>query len=346
MELMGWQVFGIGSLYGWVDRETGLRRFREGLYEVGRGNGKTTAAAGESGYMLMKDGEDGAEVVLLANSKEQAGIAFREVKAQFDSSPALRRRVRNRIEGVYYDKTRSWVRRMSSESKRKDGYSISFAFFDEIHEYENYDLINPIKRSHNKRRQPLDVYMTTKGQVLDGPLMDYHRLFSDAMEEGLVDPDVADTLFCLIYELDDDDDVEDSSLWIKANPSLGVTLKLENLERDWKRCRLVPQERADFINKQLNLFTNMEDGSYCSIDLINACNGTVTREELDGLPCYAGYDLSTTDDLTAVCLLYPLPDGRVYVDVHAWVTRYYVTEVDDGKTPFFTWQMMGLCDIV
>ena len=103
MTLMGWQCFIECNLYGWVHRETGLRRFREGLIIVGSGNGKSTMVAGNATFAACKDGERGADVYLLANSKDQAGIVFEECKGQIDNSPALASRFRTLRDGVYYD---------------------------------------------------------------------------------------------------------------------------------------------------------------------------------------------------------------------------------------------------
>lgn len=345
MELMTWEIFVIGSIYGWVHKETRLRRYREALIEIGRGNGKSTIISGLATYMLTKDGERGPEIYLLANSKEQAGVVYNEAKAQVERSPALARRLRPTQGGIYYDKVNGWIQRRASDSKRLDGLNTHFGVFDELHNALHYLLINVIKRSMNKRLQPLMAYITTKGQVLDGPLMDYHKLFSDAMVDGLVVPEVADTLFCYIAELDVDDDIDDPTCWIKANPSLGVLLQLDTLIRDWERSKLIPQERADFINKQLNLFTNMEDTSYVSIDVIDRCTGSVDEESLIGRPCYAGYDLSTREDLTSVLLLYPLDDGRVYVKQHSWATRAWVDQ-DNGHTPYAFWELIGSLTIV
>ena len=104
MELMGWQCFIECQMFGWVDRRTGLRRYREALIVVGTGNGKSTMMAGNATFLACKDGERGADIYLLANSKEQAGIVFGECKSQIQASPYLAPRFRTLRDGVYYDK--------------------------------------------------------------------------------------------------------------------------------------------------------------------------------------------------------------------------------------------------
>ena len=166
MVLMDWQCFIECNLFGWVDKETGLRRFQEALIVVGSGNGKSTMMAGNATFMACKDGEQGPEIYLLANSKDQAGIVFNECKAQIDASRFLAPRFRTLRDGVYYDKAHAVIRHRSSDSKRLDGLNPHGAIFDEIHEYRDFKLLNIIKKKTIKRKQPLIMYITTIPGIL------------------------------------------------------------------------------------------------------------------------------------------------------------------------------------
>ena len=345
MELLGWEIFVLCSIFGWVDKTTGYRRFREALVLVGRGNGKSTLMSGVATYMGTKDGERGADVYLLANSKEQASIVYDECRRQIIASPALRRRFRPNRDSLCYDATNSRIQHRASDSRRLDGLAPHCAIFDEIHGFTHWLLINVIRRGMLKRRQPLCMYITTMGQVLDGPLVDLYDIFGKALYEGLLSPDVADRLFFFGAELDKEDRIDDPAVWIKANPSLGVLLDPDDLKADWERCKGIPQQRADFVNKQLNLMTDMHDAAWATVEILDRCKDCIDETELVGLPTYAGYDLSTREDMTSVALLTPLADGRVAVRQHSWVTRAFV-ERDAGKTPYLHWQMSGWLDIV
>ena len=330
MELMGWQCFIECNLYGWVHRETGLRRFREALIIVGSGNGKSTMVAGNATFAACKDGERGADVYLLANSKDQAGIVFEECKAQIDNSPALASRFRTLRDGVYYDKMNARIRHRSSDSKRLDGLNPHLAIFDEIHEYRDFKLINIISRKTIKRTQPLILYITTMGNVIDGPLVYYYDQFTDAMN-GALKPEVADQMFAYIAELDPEDDIEDTRNWIKANPGIGYTLKLEELKEKWERNKLIPSERADFICKQLNIMVNADDMAYVQPEVLRRNRDHIDEETLLGRRCYGGFDLSSREDFTAAALEFPLDDGRIFVKLHSWVPqrkvhRWFVEE--------------------
>ncbi len=344
MELMGWQCFIECNLYGWVDRASGLRRFREALVLVGTGNGKSTMMAGNATFGACKDHERGADIYLLANSKEQAGIVFNEAKAQIDASPPLACRFRLLRDGLYYDKMNATIKHRSSDSNRLDGLNPHMGIFDEIHEYKTFDLINIIKRKTVKRKQPLILYITTMGKVLDGPLAYYYDLFTDAMMGKLV-PEVGDRMFAFICELDPTDDVEDTSKWIKANPGLGHTLQLKDLVTEWERCKYIPSERADFICKQLNIMVNADDVAFVQPEVIRRNKDTIPEESLLGRRCYGGFDLSNREDFTAAALEFPLDDGRCFVLLHSWVPQRKV-ELDQEKIDYYGLAMRGYLTIV
>lgn len=344
MELMPWQCFIECNLYGWVDKSTGLRRFREGLVLVGTGNGKSTMMAGNATFGACKDGERGADVYLLANSKEQAGIVFNECKAQIEASRFLAPRFRTLRDGVYYDKMNATIKHRSSDSQRLDGLNPHMAIFDEIHEYRDFKLLNIIKRKTVKRRQPLTLYITTMGNVLDGPLAYYYDLFTDAMM-GKLAPDVGDRMFAFICELDSTDDIENPETWIKANPGMGKTLHLDELIKQWERCKHIPSERADFICKQLNIMVNADDMAFVQPEVIRRNKDTIPEDSLLGRRCYGGFDLSNREDFTAAALEFPLDDGRIFVLLHSWVPQRKV-EFDQEKIDYYGLAMKGYLTIV
>ena len=344
MTLMPWQCFCEGNMFGWVDKETRLRRFREALILGGRGIGKTTLIAGNATYGASKDGERGADVFLLANAKDQAKIGFEECFKQIKASPALRSRFRLTREGIFYDATNSTIKARASDSSTLDGLNPYLAIFDEIHEYKVWKLIDVVRRGMIKRTQPLTIYITTMGTVLDGVLTQLYALFSDALEEGILPASVADRLFAYICEMDPGDDLDDNDLWIKANPSMDVLQNREELEREWERAKLVPQNKADFITKQLCVTVDSSEAAYLPVEILDRNRDTIDMEQLLGRMCYGGYDLSSREDFTAAVLLFPLDDGRWFVLHHSWTTRRKA-ELDNEKIDYNHFAMLGLLTI-
>ena len=320
MELLPWQHFVEANMYGWLSKKTGLRRFREAIIIVGQGNGKSTMIAGNAAYGLTKDGERGAEIYCLANSREQARIIFNECSSQVANSPILSRHIRLTKQGMFYDRTNSKFQPLASDSKNLDGRNVHMGVFDEIQEYRDYKLINVIKGKTKKRKQPLVIYITTLGTVIDGPLMDFYVLGGSILDgAGAISQRAADRTFVYIDEIDEDDDPTDPACWCKANPSLGTLLDMEDLLDEWERVKTIPAERSNFINKQLNVFTLVDELSFLDVRTIQKNNKEIDMEQLQGARCYGGFDLSETEDFTAACLEFPLPDNEFFVLEHSWV---------------------------
>lgn len=340
LELQPWQHFVIGSLYGWVHMNTGIRRFKEGLVYVARKNGKTTLISGLSLYAASKDGENGARVFQLANSKEQARELFDECKAMVKASRLLDRHFESTLHEIRYGKTVSKIVPLATDSKKLDGKNASFAVFDEIHEYKGYKLINVIKNSTGARSQPMLIYITTAGYQLDGPLMDYYEKGADVLNGVIQD----ERTFYFMAELDEDDDLNNPDNWIKANPSLGTTLKIDTLIEEWESRQHIPAERNDFITKRLNLFVQADEQSFIDFEVIKKNNKVIDIQTLRGRSCVGGFDLSQTEDFTSACLEFALDDGRVFVLSHSWVPEKKV-KLDNEKLPFEEWKKEGLLSI-
>lgn len=346
MKLQPWQHFVEANIYGWVSKKTKLRRYREALVIVGAGNGKSTMVAGNAIYGMSKDGERGAEVYCLANSKEQARIVFGECCAQIKASPILTKHFRVTNSGVLYEKTNGKFRPLAADSTNLAGLNVHMAVFDEIQEYRNYKLINTIKAKGKKRRQPLFLYISTLGTVIDGPLADYYELGGNILDGSTaISKRASDRMFVYIDEIDEGDDPDDFTCWGKANPSLGALLDLDDLIDEWERCKAIPQERSFFINQQLNVFTDIDEMSYLDAPTILKNNREKPIEELAGKPCYAGFDLSSTQDHTSACLEFPLPSDYVFLLEHTWVPEK-VVKIDREKLAWKELERDGLLTIV
>ncbi|HDJ6414758.1 TPA: terminase large subunit, partial [Staphylococcus aureus] len=253
--LQPWQHFIIGSLFGWVHKETKLRRFKEALIFMGRKNGKTTTISGVANYAVSQDGENGAEIHLLANVMKQARILFDESKAMIKASPKLDKNFRTLRDEIHYDATISKIMPQASDSDKLDGLNTHMGIFDEIHEFKDYKLISVIKNSRAARLQPLLIYITTAGYQLDGPLVDMVEAGRDTLDQIIED----ERTFYYLASLDDDDDINDSSNWIKANPNLGVSINLDEMKEEWEKAKRTPAERGDFITKRFNIFANNDE---------------------------------------------------------------------------------------
>ena len=340
--LQPWQHFFVGSIFGWVNKKTGLRRFREALVFLGRKNGKTTLESGIADYMAGFDGENGANVYFLANSQKQASILYEEARNMITASPWLSDRfVPNRSE-IRFPATNSKIVAMSAEKNNKDGENLHFGVFDEIHEYEDYTLINVMKRSRGTRKQPLIVYITTAGYVLDGPLVDMIDQGHDVLKN--YDEDIDERTFYYLASLDDKEEMNDPAKWVKANPNIGL-MELADMITDFKKNRRTPSELADWITKQFNIFSEVDELSFITPEILQKNERHLDLKELLDRNCVGGYDLSDTEDFTSACLEFPLDDGGVFILEHSWIphARY---ERDKNPERIRKWEHDGEVTII
>ncbi|MGC9673552.1 terminase large subunit [Staphylococcus haemolyticus] len=338
--LQPWQHFIIGSLFGWVHKETKLRRFKEALVFVGRKNGKTTTISGLANYGVSQDGENGAEIHMLANTMKQARLLFDESKAMIKASPVLKKNFRSLRDAIHYDKTISKIEPQASDSEKLDGLNTHIGIFDEIHEFKDYKLISVIKNSRAARLQPLLIYITTAGFQLNGPLVDMVEAGKDTLN-GIIEDE---RTFYYLASLDDEDDINDSENWIKANPNIGVSIDIEVMKEEWIKAKRIPAERGDFITKRFNIFANNDEMSFIDHTTLSKNNEVIAFDELENHPCTVGYDLSETEDFTSACATFALENGKIAVLSHSWIPKHKV-DLSNEKIPYREWEEAGYLTI-
>ena len=337
-----WQHFVVGNMFGWVNKTTGVRRYRESLIFVARKNGKTELESGLADYMAGFDGENGPNVYFLANSQKQASLLYEGSRTMIQKSPWLSDRfVPNRSE-IRYPKTGGKILAMSAEKNNKDGENVHFAVFDEIHEYQDYSLINVMRNSRGTRKQPLIVYITTAGYVLDGPLVDMVDQGHDTLDN--YEDDINNRTFYYLASLDDKEEVNDPKMWVKANPNIGL-MQLADMITDFQNERRVPAQFADWLTKRFNIFSEVDELSYITPEILQKNTRHLDLEELRGRECVGGYDLSDTEDFTSACLEFPLDDGGVFILEHSWIphARY---ERDKNPERIRKWERDGEVTII
>ena len=185
--LAPWQAFVVGCLFGW-QRSDGLRRFRTAYCAVPRKNGKSTLSAGIGLYLLVADGEQGAEIYSAATSRDQARIVFDEAKRMVGSSPALRRRVGILINNLHVAATTSRFMPLSSDASSMDGLNVHGAIIDELHAHRTRHVVDVLETATGARRQPLLFEITTAGYDRHSICFEHHD-YSIKVLEGTVPDD-------------------------------------------------------------------------------------------------------------------------------------------------------------
>lgn len=355
MELMPWQCWFYANLFGFVDRQTGERKYLQALLIVGSGNGKTPLVAGAALYQASQEGRRNAEIDILANSRNQASTLLNDCRSMVDNSPALAARflgLKGRVE-YYKDGVKSRgrsavpdavIQTLSANARNLDGLRPTTAAFDEVHQMADYALIEQMRRSLDKTNNGLLLMFSTMGTVLDGPLMGEYRS-AQQMLRGNGNPAVNERRLAVIYELNEKLDPADYQHWGQANPSLGKLLDLEKMRLRFAEGQANPERLLDFYTKSLNLFTKVHSLSYLSYELIERNQGTIDLEAIRGREAFGGFDLSTSYDHTGAALLVPLDDGRIAVLFHCFVPRR-VAEVNHEHLDYYAYAMGGELTII
>ena len=209
----------VEALFGFVDKDTGLRKYKKGALFLARKNGKSTLDSGLSCYMLTKDGEDGAEVYSVATKKEQAKIVWDESKRMIKKSPELSKRIRCLVNAIMYDTKEAFFKALASESNSLDGLNAHFVVADEVHAWKDKNLLDVVYDSMSAREQPMLLETSTMGQIRGSVFDNEYEYFEKIIKGYIGESDIVDeTVLAIIYELDSVDEWQDEECWYKANP--------------------------------------------------------------------------------------------------------------------------------
>ena len=328
----------IQALYGFIDRDTGCRQYKESFFLVGRKNGKSTLLAGLALYMLTSDGEGGAEVYSTATKYAQARLLFDEAHNMIKQSPALARHFRKRKNDLYYAPAMSKFQPLARNSDTLDGLNASFVIMDELHGVKDRNLYEVMRQSQSARRQPLMIMITTAGTVRECIFDDMYTYAAAVADGAITDPH----FLPILYELDDRSEWTDSTAWKKANPALGTIKKLDDLTAKVERAKQNRNELSGVLCKEFNVRETVKT-AWLSFDDINN-EQTFDLEVFRGAYCIGGVDLSITTDLTCASLLFmKRGDDRKYIVQMYWLPADRLQErVQQDKIPYDKWFDRGL----
>lgn len=336
--LESWQQFIVANIIGWYWKDSGDRRFTSSYIEVSRKNGKTALAAALCLYYLIADGEDGAEVDLAANSKEQAKIAFSFCSSFTKQLDPLGNYLKPYRDQITFNINNSKLKVFAADDSKLDGFNASFGLVDEYHSAKNSKVRDVIKSSMGMRQNPHLCTITTAG--FDKSLPCY-KLRTTGVEilNGLK---VDDSLFIAIYSLDEGDDWTDQQNWVKCTPNLDVTVTSKYIREQVQSAINNPSEEVGVKTKTLNLWCD-SSSVWMPESYIVKTSQSINLEDFKGCSCYIGVDLAATSDLTAVSYLV-VKDSKYY-----FKTDYYLPEAALKEKPdrelYKYWKQMGLIKV-
>jgi len=324
------------NIFGWKNKE-GHRRYREVFYFVPRKNSKTTWAAGLALKVFFDDGEQGAECYCAAADKDQATLLFDQTAAMVRYYEDLDSNVKiyQATKCIRRDATNSIFRSISADAATKHGFNSHLVLVDELHAQPNRDLVDVLCTSTGSRKQPLIVFITTSDFERPSICNEKHD-YARKVRDGLLDDA---TFLPAIYEALLEDDWKAPETWYKANPNLGKSISLEYIEKECKRAQEVPSYENTFKRLHLNIRTE-QDVRWLQMDKWAKCGGELP--DLKGRECYGGLDLSSTTDISSLCLAFPEEDGSYSLLSYNWIPgdNAHKRERTD-RVPYLTWEKQG-----
>jgi len=332
--LADWQKAVVGNLFGWK-RPDGTRRYREALIYVPRKAGKSLAASGIGLYALFCDGEKGAEIYVAAADRDQARLIWDIARRQIVNEPALRKACTLYQHSIAVESVGSSFKAISADAHTKHGYNSHVVIVDELHAQPTPDLVDVLQTSTGARRQPLIVYLTTADFERPSICNDKYAYACKVRDRVLDDP----AFLPVIYEAKPDADWTDPAVWASANPNLDVSLPLEYLRRECGRALEQPSYQNTFKRLHLNMRTQA-DVAWFDIRQWDACGGPFHPGDLEGRPCFAGLDLASTQDLTALVLFFPADGNAVLPFFFAPEDTARLRERRD-RVPYAAWARDG-----
>jgi len=333
----------IGPLFGWK-RPDGRRRFNRGYLSTAKKNGKTGLSSGLVLYSLMADREPRPVCVSVASSRAQAGLVYGDASSMVRASPTIAKMVecldstktitfKHPTYGTGYYKT------LAADSDRNEGIGASLIIYDELHAAKSRSLFDAMRYAGSARRQPLMLVITTAGDGNDpGHICREQYDYAKSVLKGEhVDP----SFFALVYEAPEAAPIDDRDAWRLANPSIGQTIRIDDMEDAMREAKQTPAKEASFRRYRLNQWVSSAQ-AWLTDGMWDACPATPGGDDLEGQACFGGLDLSSTSDMTAFVLLFP-QEGRPF-RVLSW---FYVPEAnlrqlaDQHRAPYLQWAKDG-----
>ncbi len=312
--LLDWQREIVTEVFGTL-KPNGFRQYNTVYIEIPKKNGKSEFGAGVALYLLVADDEIGAEVYSAAADRLQAGIVFNVAKEMVEQSDALMRRLTivDSVKRLVFAKTHSYYRVLSREDKTKHGLNSHGVIFDELHAQPNRLLFDTLTEfSGDARRQPLAWEMTTAGHDQNSICWEQHEIARQVKEGVIKNP----TIYPVLYNLPEKADWKKEKNWLKVNPSMGHIIDIEKVRQACQAAIDTPTKENSFRRLRLNQWTSAK-ARWLPLDKWDACGNNIG--ETQGRECYAGLDLSSTTDLTALAYVFPSDDGVYDIVMRFWI---------------------------
>lgn len=350
--LYDFQKFILGSLMGWVHKDTGYRRFRELYMQVGRQNGKSVLQGILATYLSGFDGYRNGLIGCIANTEKQSKIVWKEVKKFINADKDLKQcfKVVESENKIISKITGTEIQAFSNNVNALDGYRCYLGICDELHMFRDNQKFKLLQGGQGKLKQALLSAITTAGMNLNSFCKEHYDYCIKVLE-GL---ETKETQFIYIAQMDKNDDIWNYKNWIKANP-----LKFTNLDNSFNMDSINSmkdiameakskggQDLVDFMTKQLNIWVEFSDKKYINLANLKKCESNLTLNDMRGKTAICGLDLSSGGDLTSLALIFNLENNKKFIESHSFIPEFKVLEHETTDlAPYRTWINSGLLTV-
>ncbi len=332
IKLIPWQEILLRKTFGTVYKDTGLRVIRRVYCQIAKKNGKTELAGALALYMMAADGENSACVYCAAADKEQASLVYRAAQKMVVRNKALRRtdkngfprtKVINSVKRIVYYPTDSIIKVLSSDADTKHGLNVSAAIIDELHAHKKRDLFDVLTTGSGAARdQQLIIVITTAGDDKNSVCYEEY-CYAKKVKAGIVKDDA---YLPVIFEMDEKDNWQEEKNWYKANPSLGITIKIDDMRDEFNKAKEIPARQSSFRQLRLNQWVSKSDRWLDYDRWIRQGGERIEEKDFYKKRCFGGLDLSSVSDMTAWVKVFPEENGDFNVICNFWCPESRLTD--------------------
>jgi phage terminase large subunit-like protein len=302
----GWQLFYLANLYGIYRKGTNNRKYRTSFLTMSRKQGKSTLATIQALYHLTYDNQIDGQNYIVSASREMAGVALSITKAIAANSPALNKRIEQLQYYLRYStaKNKNILKVLPAQESKLNGLRVNFAILDEMHTLPDSKLYDMLKTGTVGVTNPLVSIITTRGYNTSYFQYEYEKYLKRVLDGDIKD----DTVFALIYELENEEELKDPEKWIKSNPNLSndKILTLEELKELYNSAKISLANLKAFVVLNLNYWYEKAADNFIEAAKLDAVFvDQVPDEIIEGEPCYLGGDFSSNRDISSISLVFP-----------------------------------------
>lgn len=348
----GFQEFILGSLFGWVHKETGKRRFTDSYVQVARQQGKSVLNAILGIKCCNFDNYNYGQIYCTATKADQARIVLKEIIKFINADNDLKelfdiKDYKSEITGKI---TSTVIRALGRDTHTIDGFRPYLGIVDEYHAHKDNQMYKLLKGGTRKLKQSLISVITTAGFNLNAPCYDLYK-YCRRVLRGI---DVNERQFIYIAQMDEKDDIWDPANWIKCCPLTGKDPELvAAMQEDARKAQSMGgAELRDFLTKALNIWVTNAETAFLDLAEWEKCGSERDLRDFIGKQVIVGLDLSSGGDLTSYCLEFPYEDEetgdrRYFLHSQSFIPRHRLQEHMDleDNAPYVIWQKQGLLTV-